>query len=319
MKDPLEKKPVKSGGDKEKDKDKDKTVRSVRQQQILIVEDDLDLLEMLSSYFSVQGYKVLTVAWGEEAVDIALEKMPDLVVLDIRLPDIDGYEVARRLRDQHRTKNLPIIFLTERRERVDKLAGLELGVVDYITKPFDIQEVRLRVRNVLRRAASRKSFDNPVTGLPEGPIVDERLGKLLKDENPWGLLVVKLRGLSHFHKRYGFVASDDVLRAVSVIIHSALDQVDADSKEAFTGHLQQDTFVIVIGDDFLKPLHKRLDERLGSSMDYFYPLQDRLGEDKDDERLSAQLVSLRSADGPFESLEALKKAALQEQKAVVKK
>ncbi len=135
---------------------------------ILIVEDDLDLAEMLNAYFRVQGYEVQTAAWGEDAVRMTREDPPDLVVLDIRLPDIDGYEVCRRLRTNRRTQDIPIIFLTEKRDRVDKLTGLELGVVDYITKPFDIQELRLRVRNSLRRA-TQTLLVNPVTNMPEGP------------------------------------------------------------------------------------------------------------------------------------------------------
>ncbi|MEM6529890.1 MAG: response regulator, partial [Chloroflexota bacterium] len=113
--------------------------------RILIVEDDLDLAEMLNAYFKVQDYEVLMASWGEEALRISREEVVDIVVLDIRLPDIDGYEVCRQMRGQRQTENTPIIFLTEKRDRVDKLQGLELGVVDYITKPFDIQELRLRV------------------------------------------------------------------------------------------------------------------------------------------------------------------------------
>lgn len=154
-------------------------------QSILIVEDDLDLAEMRNAYFRVQGYDVLTAAWGEDAVRISQENTPHIVLLDIRLPDIDGYEVCRRIRSQRRTESLPIIFLTERRDRIDKLQGLELGVVDCITKPFDIQELRLRVRNALRRA-SLESLVNPVTGLPEGKLVDEQLDKLLRSNKEIG-------------------------------------------------------------------------------------------------------------------------------------
>ena len=97
--------------------------------KILIVEDDLDLSEMLNAYFRVQNYEVMTAAWGKDAVQISSEHTIDLIVLDIRLPDIDGYEVCRQLRTQRRTQDTPIIFLTEKRDRVDKLQGLELGVV----------------------------------------------------------------------------------------------------------------------------------------------------------------------------------------------
>ena len=123
-----------------------------RKSTILIVEDDLDIADMLNAYFRVQGYEVLTVNWGEDGMRSCLTGTPDLVILDIRLPDIDGFEVARRLRANRKTREIPIIFLTEKRERKDRLKGLELQADDYITKPFDIQELRLRVRNALQRS-----------------------------------------------------------------------------------------------------------------------------------------------------------------------
>jgi len=154
--------------------------------KILVVEDDLDVAEMLNAYFRVQGYEVFTVNWGEDGVRACQTTNPDLVVLDIRLPDIDGYEVARRLRTDRRTQDVPIIFLTEKRDRVDRLHGLELGADDYITKPFDVQELRLRVRNALRRA-SQGSLNNPVSGLPDGALVDEKLNELIKNCEEYGI------------------------------------------------------------------------------------------------------------------------------------
>jgi len=142
--------------------------------KILIVEDDPDVAEMLNAYFRVQGYEVFTVNWGEDGVRAGQTVTPDIIILDIRLPDIDGYEVARRLRGDRRTQEIPIIFLTEKRERVDRLQGFEVGADDYITKPFDVQELRLRVRNALKRV-SQGSLTNPVSGLPEGPLVDDPL------------------------------------------------------------------------------------------------------------------------------------------------
>lgn len=120
--------------------------------KILLIEDDLDVADMLNAYFRVQGYEVFTSNWGEDGVRAVATVRPDLILLDIRLPDIDGYEVARRLRADRKTNTIPIIFLTERRDRADRLQGLELGADDYITKPFDLQELRLRVRNAIRRA-----------------------------------------------------------------------------------------------------------------------------------------------------------------------
>ena len=111
---------------------------------LLIIEDDLDIAGMLNDYFRVQGYDVITANWGEDGIRSCEQNQPDIIILDIRLPDIDGFEVARRLRDDRKTKEIPIIFLTEKRQREDRLTGLKLGADDYITKPFDVQELRLR-------------------------------------------------------------------------------------------------------------------------------------------------------------------------------
>ena len=275
--------------------------------QILIVEDDLDLAEMLNAYFRVQGYEVQTAAWGEEAVRKARESAPDLVVLDIRLPDIDGYEVCRRLRTDRRTQNMPIIFLTEKRDRVDKLSGLELGVVDYITKPFDIQELRLRVRNVLQRAML-PSLTNPVTNLPEGAMVDEKLGQMILSESKWAALVVTIQGLETFRELYGFVASDDVLRAVSLMMNNAVREVGNETD--FVGHLASHDFVIITDTDHISPIRARIEMRLRQSMEYFYPLKDRekARQAMQENRLKLEIGQVVHADGPFDDLDALKSA-----------
>lgn len=274
--------------------------------QILIVEDDLDLAEMLNAYFRVQGYDVQTAAWGEDAVRMSRDLGPDLIVLDIRLPDIDGYEVCRRLRSNRRTQDIPIIFLTEKRDRVDKLQGLELGVVDYITKPFDIQELRLRIRNALQRV-SQQPLVNPVTGLPEGTLVDERLNKLLYEDD-WGVLSVAILGLEGFRERYGFVASDDVLRAVSLMINNAVREVGGD--QSFVGHLEQNKFVILSEKARIPQIRERIEVRIRQSMEYFYPLKDR---EKAREAMEASSLKLSIGivdedDGPFDDLAVFKTA-----------
>jgi DNA-binding response OmpR family regulator len=276
---------------------------------ILIVEDDLDLAEMLNAYFRVQGYEVETAAWGEDAVRMTKANPPDLVVLDIRLPDIDGYEVCRRIRTQRRTQSVPVIFLTEKRDRVDKLSGLELGVVDYITKPFDIQELRLRVRNALRRA-SQASLVNPVTNLPEGPTVDDRLGKLMFSDSAWAMLLITIMGLDSFRELYGFIASDDVLRAVSLMMNNAVREVG--SAEDFIGHLAANDFIIITDDTHLAPIRERIEVRLKQSMAYFYPLKDRdkAQQAMAENRLKLVIGQIDHHQAPFSDLDAIKTAVL---------
>ncbi len=238
---------------------------------LLIVEDDVDVAEMLEAYFRAQGYRARKVHWGEEAVRVCRETSPDLVILDIRLPDIDGYEVARRLREGRRTKDIPIIFLTEKRGRDNRLRGLALGADDYLTKPFDIQELRLRVRNALRRTG-QPSLLNTVTGLPESGLVDEQL-KAAAGRGDRAFLAIELAGLEAFRERYGFLAADDALRAISLMIANALRE-DGDPAD-FLGHLDTATFVVITSTSRADTLAESLHRRLSQALVYFYPLQDR--------------------------------------------
>lgn len=270
--------------------------------QILIVEDDLDLAEMLNAYFRVQNYEVLTAAWGEEALKISRDNDVSIVVLDIRLPDIDGYEVCRQLRSQRKTQDVPIIFLTEKRDRVDKLQGLELGVVDYITKPFDIQELRLRVRNAINRA-TRQTLVNPVTDLPEGSMVDEKLSKVIFSEDKWAVLRITINSLSSFREMYGFVAADDVLRAVTLMVRNAVREHGNSSD--YVGHMGEEDFLIITTPENIERIKERIEARIKQSREYFYPLKDR---DKAREAMESNHLRLDSASvdhtsGPFDTID----------------
>ena len=273
-------------------------------QTILIVEDDLDVADMLNAYFRVQGYEVLAANWGEEAVKLCQKKFPDLVILDIRLPDIDGYEVARHLRNDRHSREIPIIFLTDKRNRQDRLQGLELGADDYVTKPFDIQELRLRVRNALRRS-SQGTLTNPVTNLPEGVLIDEKLSDCLHSDG-WALLLISLINLEFFREDYGFVASDDVLRAVSLMIHNAVREVG--SATDFIGQYSPTQFVLMTHPAVLSELKNRISTRLEQTLDFFYPLKDRSQREYKGKRLVVRMQELGSAKGSFDNLKALKAA-----------
>lgn len=271
--------------------------------RILIVEDDLDLSEMLNAYFSVQNYDVRTAAWGEEALRISAEENFNLVVLDIRLPDINGYEVCRQLRAQRRTQDVPIIFLTEKRDRVDKLQGLELGVVDYITKPFDIQELRLRVRNAIQRA-SQTNLINPVTELPEPPILDERLNQIVLAEHPWVLLVIHIDGLESLREMSGFVASDELLRAATLMIRNAVREFG--NEDDFIGHYSPETFALISTVDRVANIRQRIETRIRQSIEHFYRPPEQDGKKTDFLKVETCTVEHNNAAAPFKDGEAIK-------------
>jgi PleD family two-component response regulator len=278
-------------------------VAEEKKYKIFIVEDDTDLSDMLTAYFRVQGYQVAHATRGEDAIRQISEEAPDIAVLDIRLPDIDGYEVCRRLRRNRRTQSMPVIFLTEKRERGDKLSGLELGAVDYITKPFDIQELRLRVRNALRRS-QLNTMVNPVTNLPEGAMVRERLEQATRRPD-WGIVSVEILGLNKFRDKYGFVAADDVSRAVTLMITNAVQENG--SEEDFIGHTDTGEFLIITASERCQRLAQRCNVRLQASIQYFYPALERhrISQMAEAERLRVRVTSLNSREHQFTDLPAL--------------
>lgn len=267
---------------------------------ILVIEDDQDLAEMLNAYLRVQGYEVLITNWGEDGIRSAQTVRPDLLILDIRLPDIDGFEVARRLRADRKTSEIPIIFLTEKRERNDRLAGLELGADDYITKPFDVQEMRLRVRNVLKRS-KQDSLTNPVTGLPEGTLVDEKLSDCLQKDGP-GAMGILIENIELFRDAYGFVAKDDVLRAISLILSNAMRE-SGFVEDGFVGHLTPTDFVMILPQHALASMEDRISTKLEQSLDFFYPMGDRA---KQENRLNIRINLVSAIDQHITGLIQLK-------------
>jgi two-component system phosphate regulon response regulator PhoB len=120
---------------------------------VLVIEDKSDLVRLLEYNFSKAGYRVLTAKCGEEGLASAQKHTPDVVLLDVMMPGLDGWEVCRRLRQESSTSNLPLIMLTARAEEADRVLGLELGADDYITKPFGVRELLVRVNTLLRRSA----------------------------------------------------------------------------------------------------------------------------------------------------------------------
>jgi len=277
--------------------------------QMMVVEDDRDTAEMLTAYFEAQGYDVAAVAWGQDAVRMAQqEQLPDLILLDIRLPDMDGYEVCKRLRAHRRTQNVPVIFLTEKRERSDRLSGLELGAVDYITKPFDIQDLRLRVRNILRRS-KYQTLVHPVTGLPFDDLVEERLRVMMTHHN-WAMLTISVGGLDAFADRYGFVARDDALRALALMMNNTANEGQIDGETAFVGQLSDTHFVIVSDATRGGDLRDRLAARIRQAVHYFYPAKERGPNDEPPPALKFSVGLITEQNGPYADKDALKAAGL---------
>jgi diguanylate cyclase (GGDEF)-like protein len=239
--------------------------------RLLVVEDDLDIANMLKIYFTGLQFDVDVANRGGDALERTKHVLPHLIVLDIMLPDIDGYEVCRTLRTSIRTSHIPVIFLTQKDERSDKLQGLELGADDYITKPFDIEELKLRVVGAIRRS-ERESLTDPRSGLPAGRLIEEQLRRIIREKN-WALLDVRVNNFEPFKDVYGFVAGDDVLRFAAMMIGEVVDEVGTTSD--FIGHAGGDNFIIITTDEAAAKIRDRLKERFSTEVLTHYNFIDR--------------------------------------------
>jgi len=130
----------------------------VSHETILIIEDEKDILELIAFNLECTGYKVFKASNGEDGLKIANSEMPDIIILDLMMPGIDGFDVCRKLKQEKLTRNIPIIMLTARGEDTDIVSGLELGAEDYVTKPFSPKILIARIRAVLRRSSDVKEI-----------------------------------------------------------------------------------------------------------------------------------------------------------------
>jgi len=239
--------------------------------RLLVVEDDIDIGNMLKIYFSGMEFDVDVAVRGSDALEKTKQVLPNLIVLDIMLPDIDGYEVCRNLRTNMRTSHIPVIFLTQKDERSDKLQGLELGADDYITKPFDIEELKLRVQGAIKRS-ERESLTDPRSGRPAGRLIEDQLRRIIREKG-WALLDAKVNNFEPFKDVYGFVTGDDVLRFTSILIGEVVDELG--STTDFIGHAGGDNFIIITSEEKSASIKARIKQRFNSEVQSHYNFMDR--------------------------------------------
>jgi DNA-binding response OmpR family regulator len=211
-------------------------------ERILVVEDDADVAELLLMFFNSQGYEIFHADNGREGIALARAKLPNLILLDIMLPDMDGFDICKELRSKNLTKYIPTIFLTQRNARADKVEGLQLGADDYITKPFDVEELRVRVQKSIFNA-TRDHLHEEVTGLPTGPLVEDQHLLFQQGMAKWQRFDIRIGGFEAFRDVYGFLTAND---ALSLAAKDLSDLVVAHGTEDdFLGVMERGHFVIL--------------------------------------------------------------------------
>jgi two-component system phosphate regulon response regulator PhoB len=177
---------------------------------VLLVDDERDLLSLVDFNLRAAGFETQLATTGEQALAHLRRHVPDLVLLDIMLPDVSGTEICRQIKSDPRTRHVPVVMLTAKGEEVDRVVGFELGADDYVTKPFSVRELVLRLKAVVRRAGPTRSAERPAEAI--GPIrVDVDAHRAFVDGAEVQLTPLEFRLLSTFMARVGRVQSREQL------------------------------------------------------------------------------------------------------------
>jgi len=240
-------------------------------ERILVVDDDVDIARFVEMNLAMEGFEVLVAHDGASAIELVHAKSPDLVILDLMMPELDGVEVTRRLRADAMTSATPIIMLTAKGQTVDKVLGLTAGADDYVVKPFDTLELVARVRGTLRRNQEFREV-SPLTGLPGNQRILREVGDRMRLGEPFAVCYCDIDGFKAVNDAYGFARGDEFIVALGRKLLAAVATADP---PAFLGHIGGDDFVVICDQDQIRPLTERAVSEFEAAADELYDEEDR--------------------------------------------
>ena len=211
-------------------------------QRILLVDDEPHLVKVIKTRLENAGYAVIAARTGEEALRLVEEEKPDLIILDIVMPDIDGFQICNTLRSQFKTRHIPIIFLSAMRGVEDKIRGFNIGADDFLTKPFVSGELLARVNNILIKNSALK-LCSPLTGLPGNVLIRQETARRIANGGSYSWLYFDLDHFKEYNDHYGFLQGDEVIQFVSETLVEALEKKG--NGNDFLGHIGGDDFIII--------------------------------------------------------------------------
>jgi diguanylate cyclase (GGDEF)-like protein len=240
-------------------------------ESILVVDDDPFIARLLEIELRAAGYEVRTASDGEKALEIVRQGCPDLILADVMMPNMDGYELTRRLRLDARTATVSVILLTARGLSADKLEGFSVGADDYIVKPFDTPELLARIRGVLRRAKEMRA-QSPLTGLPGNIRIEEEIEKRVASDDLFAILYADLDHFKAYNDHYGFTRGDEAIQHTARLIQDLALAVGG--MDIFVGHVGGDDFVVVCNAEHAVPIAERIVEKFERDAPGLYDPED---------------------------------------------
>lgn len=240
--------------------------------KILVVDDDPDIRDILKLTLAEENYEVIEARDGEEAIKTIQAKSLDLVLLDYRIPKVDGREVCRRIKSDILLAHLPIIMVTGSGDVMDKVGGIDSGADDYIVKPFEPKELLARIRMIIRRT-KRDLEANPLTRLPGNVSIINELQERLNDKSLFAVCYIDLDKFKAYNDKYGFEHGDEVIRETARIL--IRDIRETGLPDDFIGHVGGDDFVIVTTPEVVDHICKKIIADFEAASPSFYNESDR--------------------------------------------
>jgi diguanylate cyclase (GGDEF)-like protein len=249
-----------------------------RKPRILVIDDEANLPIFLKDFLEESGFEVSMCYTGKTAMRTALENPPDAIILDVDLPDIDGYSLCRSMRRTSTLRTVPIVMLTALADQRNEIAGLKAGADDYLTKPIDTERLLARLNNAISRNI-RELDANPLTHLPGNTSIIQEIERQLHQQNPFAVIYADLNNFKAFNDRYGFLRGDQAIKlAAQCLVLSAEKGASLSSGMVgswFIGHVGGDDFIIVLPADQAEDTCKEIISKFDSQVPNLYDEEDR--------------------------------------------
>jgi diguanylate cyclase (GGDEF)-like protein len=241
-------------------------------EKILVIDDEENIANLVKDILEGEGFQVTLAYDGEEALEKIHQAPPDLVILDLRLPGMSGYQVCKKIREDVSFTHMPIIMLTAKGSTADKVIGLSFAPDDYVTKPFQEEELVARVKTHLTRTASDLSA-NPLTKLPGNIALTEALERCLSRDRLFAVLYLDLSNFKAFNDNYSYLRGDKVLRTTAEIILKVVKEKG--NTDDFIGHIGGDDFIVITSPDKVDGLCRGMIKDFDHEIPNLYDEKDR--------------------------------------------
>ena len=240
--------------------------------KILVVDDEPTIVELIEESLHIEGYDTNRAYSGEEALEQLAKDPPDLVLLDLMLPGMDGYEVCRQMQKDVRLSQIPVIMLTAKSAVADKVAGYQKGADDYITKPFDTEELLVRVRAQLHHLYHEQISD--LTSLPGSEAVEAEITRRTQHpEEPWAIIYVDIERFTVYNEVYSYLEGDEMIKMGAKVLRDVVGSVG--NTGDFVGHVGGDNFAIVTTPPRTARIMQLAQARFDAAVPDFYSPTDR--------------------------------------------